>query len=147
MKDRVEGEEPLLINTGRQCRYCGERLSAAVSVCRVCGKYRNRVVERVSQLAALATVVSAVISLALLGLTFLQSKQTSAILQLANAAKNQADQSEKAAKDASLRLADLVTGAEAASRRLGAVEGVLTQVDLASGGEETMHGIPIANMG
>ena len=91
--------------------------------------------------------MSAVISLALLGLTFLQSKQTSAILQLANAAKNQADQSEKAAKDASLRLADLVTGAEAASRRLGAVEGVLTQVDLASGGEETMHGIPIANMG
>jgi hypothetical protein len=109
----------------------------------VCGKYQNRWKEALSLSAAGATVMSAVVSLAVLGLAYIQLKQTGATLQLANAAlqlanlaKSQAEASEGAVKDASVKLNDLVKGVEEQSRRMQRVEGVLTQVDLISGGRK-----------
>ena len=123
----------LVIEPDRRCRYCGEPLPPHASVCRVCAKYQNRMLELLSPLVA---VLSAVTGLALLGVAYNQLKQSSAELELARAAKSQAEVSEKTARDASARLTDLVSGAEATSRRLTAVEGVLTQVDVASGGRK-----------
>jgi hypothetical protein len=73
------------------------------------------VIEWLSWLASLAIVGSAAVSLGLLGVSYMQLKQTSATLQLANTAKSQADET---------------------SRRIHAVEDVLTMVDLASGGRK-----------
>jgi len=134
--DTSGGEGVLLIDSDTHCRYCGEGLRKEASVCRVCLKYQNRFFEFFSKLAGVGTVASAVISLCLLGLTFVQLRDASDTLKLASAAKDQAQASESAAKQATTKLSELVANAEQTTRRLGSVEAVLTQVDLATGGRK-----------
>ena len=57
-------------------------------------------------------------------------------MSLANSAKNQAEKSERTVSEAGVRLKALVNEAEATSRRLRAVESVLTQVDSTTGGRK-----------
>lgn len=94
-------------------------------------------------LVARGTIASAVISFCLLLLTALQvyvgykdKTEAQAALQVANAAKAQSQAGLSAIEKADTKLKELVTSAEAMAHRVNAVESVLTQVDLATGGRK-----------
>jgi hypothetical protein len=87
--------------------------------------------------------MSAIVSIALLGISIVTVSQSSAILQLANSAKAQADNSVEKVKKANERLDGILGRAQVSeeqitgmAKRMGAVESVLTQVDLNTGGRK-----------
>ena len=94
---------------------CRETLSPRASVCRFCGRYQNRKLQAITHISGLATAASALTSLALVSLSYFQMQQTSANLQISNEAKRQT---------------------EATAVGLKAVQDVLTQVDVVSGGRK-----------
>jgi hypothetical protein len=117
MEDENEVGNPPPISNDKRCRYCcGLLLCAEASICPICGKHqKDGLLGRLLHWAPLAPVASAVLSFFLLAVSFMQMIGTSRTLGIAN---------------------ELKLKAEATSDRLGKVEGVLTQVDIASNGRK-----------
>jgi len=93
--------------------------------------------------AQLSKIISAVVSLALVALAFLQYRDSSMARQTADLAQRKAivneriaESASKTAEGAKAKLATLVDEAQRTSKRLGSVENVLTLVDVPSGGRK-----------
>jgi hypothetical protein len=112
------------IRKEKLCRHCGASLlSPEAVICSICRSHqREGLLGRVLHWAPLAPVASALVSFFLLALSVAQLWRTTNALDVANDAKRQA-------VAASFSLTAMVN-------RLGSVEGVLTQVDLASNGRK-----------
>jgi hypothetical protein len=134
MADPEPGRSGVLIQ--RSCRYCGRPMSFSASLCPRCRKHQNKWLEWVNIGAQLATVAAAITSFCLLGLTYIARKDANATLRIAERSASDLNTLRKAGQEDRQRIADLLTSAETTSTRLAKVEGVLTQVDLPSGGRK-----------
>jgi len=77
----------------KQCRYCDELIRPSAKVCRYCNRHQNRIlncIERITTLAALASIIMVVIAVSQLKMAHDERISAKEALNLANQAKNTA---------------------------------------------------------